>query len=445
MLEPPTVQSALFLDVLKRMINGEEVGRLCEEHAPVPQTEPKLKAPELVSSVIFHQLQEGGTQSRSTDKLYGVKMSDSAHTQRRERLPVELFEEIAANALRPLADPERDQDCFFEGLRLLIADGSQFSAQNTPVLKKQLPKMRSRRLEAAFGKIRMVVVIEMGTHAPIAVAAAPASEGEQTLAKRVWGMLPNDSLLSMDRLFGTACTLNEAMTATEGRNVHFLVRVRDNIKITLIEHLSDGSSLVDVPMKEGNKIIKQLRLREINAVGVGRDGKQFKLRLWTTLLDRKRFPADRLAREYAERWEVEIYYKELKVDVRGTSVLASHTLETALQEVLALTLASAVLAHLRVEAAERLEIPTRRVSFFKLLLATRELWAAYRMAGTVLPASVKAHIWKQYVADVLSTAILPERRARTCPRVLRQPVSKWARKIDQPSYNGEVTLEVVRG
>jgi hypothetical protein len=37
-----------------------------------------------------------------------------------------------------------------------------------------------------------------------------------------------------------------------------------------------------------------------------------------------------------------------------------------------------------------------------------------------------------------------ERRSRCCPRVLRQPVSKWSRKIDQASHTGKVTIKLVR-
>jgi len=43
-----------------------------------------------------------------------------------------------------------------------------------------------------------------------------------------------------------------------------------------------------------------------------------------------------------------LYYRELKLDVRSTPILASHTVETALQEIAAVVLASAVIAHLRV-------------------------------------------------------------------------------------------------
>jgi hypothetical protein len=38
-----------------------------------------------------------------------------------------------------------------------------------------------------------------------------------------------------------------------------------------------------------------------------------------------------------------LYYRELKLDVRNSPVLASYTVETALQEIAALVLASAVM------------------------------------------------------------------------------------------------------
>lgn len=73
---------------------------------------------------------------------------------------------------------------------------------------------------------------------------------------------------------------------------------------------------------------------------------------------------------YAERWECELYFRELKLDVRNAPALASQTPETALQEIAALVLASAVLARLRVEAGTQLKVAPQRMSFYKLKLAT---------------------------------------------------------------------------
>jgi hypothetical protein len=425
------------------MIAPGAIRRLCK-HVLQPRTPPKMSVDDVVSTIVYHELQEGGTLADSGTKLHRNEMSNAAYAHRRQHMPSWLFDHIMVNTLVPLADKRRHPDCFYRGWRPVGVDGTQWSVTNTSTIAKQLTKAASRRLKAAFAKVRLVCATELGTHAPVAAVAAPASEGEQTLARRLWRRIPDGSLVIGDRLFGTACTLNEAVTEAEGRKVAFLVRIKNNIKVQVVRRLSDGSAIVQVPVREDRKVVKLIEVREIHAKGIALDGKRFELRLWTTLHDHKLYPADELAELYAMRWECELYYKELKLDVRGAPLLASHTLETALQEIAAVILGSAVIARMRVEAAERMEVPVRRVSFFKLLLATRGLWAAFEHAGAKLTKALKVQFWKQFVDNVRRTAILPERRNRSCPRVLRQPVSKWPRKINQKSYTGEVEINVVR-
>jgi hypothetical protein len=84
------------------------------------------------------------------------------------------------------------------------------------------------------------------------------------------------------------------------------------------------------------------------------------------------------------------------------------------------------------------------MSFSKLLRSTEELWAAFRYLEGTLTSTLRDQMWKKYLDDVRRWAVLPERRSRSCPRVLRQPVSKWSRKIDQPSHTGKVTIKLVR-
>jgi hypothetical protein len=441
------VQSVQFLDVLDRLIPASVLEQMCEEYGPRARSAPKLPAAKLISGLIYHQLQEGGTLATNSGRLHGIQMSDSAHAQRRQLLPVELFEQILSTALSPLADPSAHPECFFHGYRLVGVDGTQFSVVNTPAILAQLPKAASRRFKAAFAKLRVVSLVELGTHAPLAACAAPASEGEQQLAARVWEQVPEHSLVIGDRLFGTARTLWEAEQAWQERDIAVLARVRDNIQIEVLERLIDGSALVEVPVREGKRIVAVLKLREIQAHGVGVNGKAFTLRLWTTLLDPKKYPAEELARHYAERWEHELYYRELKLDVRNAPVLASQTPETALQEIAALVLASAVLARLRVEAATELKVPPQRMSFYKLKLATQPLWESYRIlhnVGHTLSGEQRLKIWQDYFELVRRSAVLPERRTRSCPRVLRQPVSSWPRKTDQPSHSGSVQIKLAR-
>lgn len=432
------------MDVLAKMIAPEELEALCGEHAPVPRRAPKLSASQLVSGLVYHQLQPGGALEWHAEQLHGVKMSNSAHAQRRRGLPRELFEDIMRVALRPLADPARHPEGFFGRWRLVGIDGTEWSVTNTPAIRRALPKAASRRLSSAFAKLRLVTLVELGMHQPLAAAAGPASEGELTLAARLWSQVPDGSLLIADRLFGTPRTLYYALEAWQERDIACLVRIKNNLKAKVLEKLCDGSAIVEVqaPAAAGQPA-QRLQLREIRAEGVRQDGKVFKLRFWTTLLDPVAYPARELAAQYARRWEQEIYYRELKLDVRSSSLLTSHTVETAMQEIAALVLASAVVAHLRLAAANQLHVAPARISFMKMLMLTQQLWQSFAWGRSSRTPAQSRDICGDFFRSVQSFAVLPERRKRSCPRAIRQPVSSWPRKIDQPSFSGPVSLSII--
>jgi hypothetical protein len=433
------------MEVMEKMLSADRLEALCARHAPLARTAPKLKAEQVVTGLIYHQLQPGGTLGQHAWQLHGVKMSESAHTQRRQGLAPELFDEVMAEALRPLADPRRHPEAFYRGWRLVGLDGTEWSVTNTPAIREALPKAASRRLAAAFAKVRLVSVVELGLHQPLAAAAGPASEGETTLAKRLWPRVPGGSLVIADRGFGTPRTLYEAMQGCGDRQVAWLVRVRKNLKVEVVERLADGSALVDVPVRERNgsrRVAATLRLREIRAEIIGRDGQRHPLRWWTSLLDPGLYPAQELAEHYARRWEHELYYRELKLDVRSSPVLTSHTLETALQEVAALVLAMAVVAHVRVAAADHAQVPPQRISFLKILLLTQQLWQSFAWGRRTRTARQTRAILDDFFDSVKMLAVLPPRRARSCPRAVRQPVSSWPRKLAQPSHLGPVSIRL---
>ena len=437
------VTKSAFGAQLARLLPRRQLAALCARHAPVPRSAPQLSAAQLVESLVYHQLQPAGPLGQHAAELHGVKLSESAHAQRRQGLPFALFDEVLTAALRPLADAQRQPECFFHGWRVVGIDGTEWSVTNTPAILAQLPKAATRRFRAAFAKLRLVTAVELGVHHPLAAAVGPVARGEQTLAAELWAKLPDRTLVILDRLFGSPATLWQALAAWQGRPMAFLARVKANIKAAVIERLADGSALVEVPVYQARCRVGTLRVREVRAAGTTADGRKFALRFWTNLLDPATYPAETLARHYVERWEQELYYRELKLDVRGSGVLASHTVETALQELAALVLATAVVAQVRVAAAEGLGVPPRRVSFLKVLLATQQLWQSFAWAGGGLTPGQPRRIFAHYWQRLRDTALLPERRARSCPRVLRQPASAWPRKLFQPSHRGRATILVV--
>jgi IS4 transposase len=218
-------------------------------------------------------------------------------------------------------------------------------------------KARSRRGRAAFPKVGAAVLVELGLHNPLAAALGANGESEMVLAKRVLLGQPAKSLLLSDRYYGVA-ELLVGLSAEEER--HFLARVKKNLKRRLIKVYPDGSALVEI--SSGKK--KKRLVREIlGRVQRGARGRATTVRLWTSLLDWHRHPAAELLALYAQRWEQEVFYKELKVDMRSTPCLQSHTPLTAIQEIAALILAYAVLVDYRVEAASVGDVGVLRISF----------------------------------------------------------------------------------
>ena len=78
-------------------------------------------------------------------------------------------------------------------------DGSLFSVTNTPQNKKQMRKARSRRGRAAFPKVGVAVMVELGLHNPLAAALGAQGESEMVLAQQVLSAQPEKSLLINDR------------------------------------------------------------------------------------------------------------------------------------------------------------------------------------------------------------------------------------------------------
>lgn len=102
----------------------------------------------------------------------------------------------------------------------------------------------------------------------------------------------------------------------------------------IVESHPDGSALVEIRCGKVRMLVWEI----VATVRRGGRGKGTIVRLLTNLVDFKKHPAQELLTLYAQRWEQEIFYKELKVDMRSSARLQSHTVLTAVQEVAALIL-----------------------------------------------------------------------------------------------------------
>ena len=395
---------------------------------------PEVSAAELICGLVFHVVAGPGKLAAHVKKLTGKDITDGALAQRRALLPLEIFEGMMGAALKPKADPAQHPDAFYQGLRLCGIDGSTFSVTNTPQVKKRMKKARSRRGRAAFPKVGVAVLVELGLHNPLAAALGPDGESEMVLSKRLVPAQPEKRLLISDRYYGIPALLVDL--PAEGQR-HFLVRVKTKLKRRLLQVYPDGSALVEIGSGEKTRQVREILAR----VQRGGSGAFTTVRLWTSLLDWQRYPAQELLALYGKRWEQEIFYRELKVDMRSTPLLQSHTPLTAMQEIAALILAYAILVDYRVTAAKAGEVGVLRISFMKTFEMIQGLWQFLEVSADLLGPD-KIRLLVRRTLRHLAKFAIPKRRKRSCPRALRQPVSSWPRLRKNTYHNGPIEYSV---
>jgi Transposase DDE domain len=437
MRNAPVFNPHFFGELFTRFLSVPFISQLFKELGPGKRRACKLSPHQLIMGMVFHVLSGAGTLAQHVNQLTGIDISDSALSQRRGNLDWGIFEGIMATALKPRAHAKKHPTAFYEGLVLCGVDGSQFSVANTPQVKQEMKKAKSRRKSAAFAKVGLGVLVELGIHNPIAAAIGIQGESEMVFAQKVLLHLPEDSLLIGDRYYGVAKVIVLIQELHPEGNRQFLLRVRSNLKGRVLEAYADGSALIEVET-EGRKVI----VREVQArVRVG-NGAWSTVRLWTSLLDWRKHRAETLVALYARRWEQEGFYRELKVDMRSANLVQSHTPETAAQEIAALLVAYSILVEQRLKVASLGEVEVVRISFLKVMQTVSGLWQFLELTEGMLTSRQVSKVVTKALQQIAKYA-LGKRRKRSCPRALRQPVSSWPRLIKNTYKNGESEYELL--
>jgi hypothetical protein len=125
---------------------------------------------------------------------------------------------------------------------------------------------------------------------------------------------------------------------------------------------------------------------------------------------------------YHERWEQELAIDELKTHQRARPVLRSQTPRGVVQELYGLLLGHYLVRVLMQEAARRQGIDPQRVSFTGTLKILR----------CRLPECPRSRVgrdrWYQSLLSEIGEEVLPERRNRINPRVIKRKMSNWKKK-----------------
>ncbi len=289
---------------------------------------------------------------------------------------------------------------------------------------------------AAFPKLRLVLLVELGTHLIFDALMSPYRLGERSKAKRLLRSVDS----SMVVLWDGGLHSYEQVHATLAQRSHFLGRLPCHVKLVEEKALPDGSFLshLNPPAHLKKKGYQTIAVRVVPYCAKPIDGrKQSKnYRLITDLFEYRSFPAALLARSFHVRWEEEFTIDEFKTHLVDRKVeVRSENPREVIQEVYGLLIGHWAVRHLMAQAAAEEGIAPLKLGFTASVRIVRR---AIRQFQTLF-------IWQledgfRWLLSELIDELLPERVKRYCPRVVKKQRSKYPSKKMQPKPSS--TIEV---
>jgi hypothetical protein len=293
----------------------------------------------------------------------------AAISHARDRLGAEAMAALFHRIATPLAQPGMP-GAWLAGRRLVAIDGTCLDLADTPSNDAHFGRPGVAKGErAAFPQARVVALAECGTQAIFDAVIGPYTVSENALAAEVVGRLVPGMACLADRGFYSFTAWQHA--ATTGADL--LWRVKDNLKLEPVEDLADGSYLAEVFHSTlDRKRERPVTVRVIEyTIDDGRDPVG-PYRLLTTILDPTEEPAAELAAAYAQRWEIQTAFDELKTHQRGPrQVLRSKKPDLVLQEIWGNLCCHYAIRVLMSDAAAHAGHDPDRVSFVTALRISR--------------------------------------------------------------------------
>jgi hypothetical protein len=295
--------------------------------------------------------------------------SKSAIFQARDRLGFEPVKALFDRVAQPLATDETPGS-FLAGRRMVAIDGTTFDVADTAVNDEFFGRPGVTKGErSAFPQARVVALAECGTHAMFDAEIGPYTMSETTLSRLLVDRLEPGMVLLADRGF-TGFALWQQAAAT---GADLLWRAKNNVTPRQIEVLADGSWLGEMRLSNTRVNTEHVVVRVVDyTVDDGRDVETGPFRLFTTMLDPTEVSATELAAAYAQRWEIESAFDELKTHQRGSKmVLRSKSPALVQQEIWGHLCCHYAIRTLMFEAAHDHDVDPDRVSFVAALRVTR--------------------------------------------------------------------------
>ena len=360
----------------------------------------------------------------------------AAYCMARNRLPLSVMQKVSETVVARVGAGAAATDNWC-GHRVKVVDGTMLTMPDTDGNQAVWPQSANMASGCGFPNLRMSGLFCLETGVWEHYVEGNKHTSEQALYLQLWPYLEAGDVVLGDSLYGAYCFL----AGLKARGVDSVCRLSKTRKINWervaraeveehVEIFSKPRVRPDYwPEEEWNKIPNTLTVRVLR-VKVEEEGfRSEEIRLVTTLLEAERYSSRELLNLYRRRWEVEVYFRDLKITL-GMEELASKSPEMIRKEVCMYQICYNLLRAFMLRACKEAGIDISRVSF-KGVVEQLSHWLWLFITLDADPAE-RQRLRNEFY-NALTTAPLPLRPDRSEPRVRKRRPKNY-RKMTRPRH-----------
>ncbi len=390
----------------------------------------------LLAAALFAECGYRGVWARMVTGLEGLPVatpSPAALAAARRRIGPAPMRALFDLLRGPAAGPAT-KGVWWRGRLVCAIDGTTMCCPDTPANLAVYCKGGGHHGGTGYPMVRLLALVSCGTRALLATTFGTTGRGETGYATDLVPAMSSPMIVLADRNFAAADLIDKIA----GRGADLLIRVKTGRRLPVCRRCADGSWLSRI----GSVEVRVIRAEITIATPNGRRSEAYQL--VTTVTDTD-CPATEIVGLYHQRWEIETAYCELKQSILGGRVLRARTPAGLEQEIYALLVAYQAL---RIAIADATlaasDVDPDRGSFTIALGAAQD--QLVKAAGVIAETTVD--LVGAIGTQVLDN-LLPDRRCRTTPRVVKRAISNYAPntakgRIRAPSYQATISIDVLQ-
>jgi hypothetical protein len=344
------------------------------------------------------------------------------YCQARGRLPLARLQQV----LGRIAQGAR-QTCpkarLWRGREVKVVDGSTATMADTPANQRVFPQQRMQKPGCGFPILRLVGLFSLTTGCLLSTVTGSYYDAELSLFRRLWRFLKPGDVLLADRHFSDYGTLahlwNRGVDAVmrmnqmrpkDFRQGHYLGPAD-----RLITWRKPAQRVRTIAPKLWASLPGVLSLRMIRVRCGAKGFRTRELILVTTLLDPQKYPATEIAQLFLQRWNVELFFRDLKT-ILQMEHLRCQSPAMVQKEIFMHLISYNLIRAVMLQTVRRHDVPLERLSFKGSVDAVRQFSSAIAQAKT----KARAARLVQELLRVLAADLVPHRPGRREPRAVKR-------------------------